>query len=201
MAPSGASPRRRDGVAVADTSIVAATRLRGVLTTSSRHREQLSTTCCARLRAAEQTTIREVGMSDVRLEPAAVVVDGDLRVEAGTITTEAVFSPVIDAQRGRFLHEVSATRSRRRCSSFVATAQKRWAHPDPERSTARSAAQPPCADALHRGIPDHDSTPIARRVREAVSTPEDAQVCRRRTVMRIVGHDRDVVDSCSTAST
>lgn len=48
-------------------------------------------------------------MTDVRLEQAAVVVDGDLRVEAGTITTKGVSAPAIDGQRGRFLHTLSGT--------------------------------------------------------------------------------------------
>ena len=48
-------------------------------------------------------------MADVRLDQAAVVVDGDLRVDAGTITTKAMSAPAIDGHRGRFLYEVSGT--------------------------------------------------------------------------------------------
>jgi hypothetical protein len=48
-------------------------------------------------------------LTDIRLDQAAVVVDGDLRVEAGTITSQAMSAPAINGHRGRFLHEVSGT--------------------------------------------------------------------------------------------
>ena len=48
-------------------------------------------------------------MTDVRLDQGAVVVDSDLHVEAGTITTKAVSAPAIDGHHGRFLYEVSGT--------------------------------------------------------------------------------------------
>lgn len=44
-------------------------------------------------------------MTDVRLGPTAVVVDGDLRVEEGGTLAVAA----IDGQRARFIHEVSST--------------------------------------------------------------------------------------------
>jgi hypothetical protein len=76
----------------------------------------------------------EVTMSDVRLEDEAVVVDGDLRLEKGTITAEGLSAPAIEGYRGRFLYELSGTEVR--AQVLVVTDSIRTSTAPPAQSTA-----------------------------------------------------------------
>jgi Chaperone of endosialidase len=73
-------------------------------------------------------------MSDVRLQDEAVVVDGDLRLENGSITAEGLSAPAIDGHRGRFLYEVSGTEVR--AQVLVVTDSVRASTAPPTQSTA-----------------------------------------------------------------
>jgi hypothetical protein len=73
-------------------------------------------------------------MSDVRLQDEAVVVDGDLRLEHGTVIADGLSAPAIDGHRGRFLYELSGTEVR--AQVLVVTDSVRASTAPPSQSTA-----------------------------------------------------------------
>jgi hypothetical protein len=94
-------------------------------------------------------------MSDVRLQDEAVVVDGDLRLEKGTISAEGLSAPTVESHRGRFLYEVSGTEMR--AQVLVVTGSVRASTASPSQSTA---ALPVRAVAIAL---DHPTAPRSKK--------------------------------------